>query len=494
MVMINAPDESPPKESGKAKDKVKSKSSKAKAEVGTSPSPERQSRRIARPSWSPDFIKKVNTDGKVSYQQIKPHSKQIYHDDDVVMVDGGNAGEPLVTSGPDDMAFVDHPPALKRSNTARKSGGFFGSFFGGRNSQVVETEKERPRSTTLTDAEDQSLPIRTKTTRRKSRAVDADDFTTDAPAETDAEARRADRRAKRDAKDKAEEVERADREARRRERRDREKADLDARRSKAKDLAKREQEAEDQRREEKRSRRAAKEAKRGDESHNDEVKPSTDAEKRREERRRLREKLEADGAVDARASKEDRKKQFEEEEDDRRRRRETQKSTKDIDGNRKREKDRGLGRSGHKSKASALVEEYHQSRSGSSKGHLNHVADTGKTNSWVQEQVEDPPDLPPVEGTIMDGSNEKPRSAEEYSRKKDKYGDADAEGRRERRKSRKEKVEKTSASGGSDERQDKRSSRRYVNGDGDYPIMTFDGRPEMKRSESKRKSFLGGLF
>jgi hypothetical protein len=478
MVMINAPDESPPKESGKAKDKTKTKSSKAKAEVGSSTSPRRQST-VARPTWSPDFIKETQADGRVSYKQIKSHSKNISHDDDVVMVDGGNAGDPLVTSGPDDMAFVDHPPGLKRSNTARKSGGFFGSFFGGRASQVVEPDKERPRSTTLTDAEDQGLPIRTRTSKRKSKAVDAEGFYTDAPAETDAapEARLVERRAKRDAKDKAEEAERADREARRKERRDREKADLDARRGKARDRVSKEQEDEDRRREERHARRAAKEAKREDGTHDDV--PMTDAVNRRAERRKLRENHEGEDA-DARASKEQRKKQYEQEEDELRRRREEKKPTKDRDL----KKDKERESSSRKSKASALVEEYHQSRSGSSKGHLNHAPDTGKTNSWIQDQVYDPPDLPPVEGTILDGSNEKPRKA----------GDDGAEGRKERKKSRKSIMEK-SVSGASDERRDKRSSRRYVNeADNDYPIMSFDGRPEMKRTESKRKSFLGGLF
>ena len=389
------------------------------------------------------------------------------------MVDGGNNGDPLVTSGPDDMAFVDHPPSLKRSNTARKSTGFFGGFFGGRTSQVAEPEEKRPRSTTLTDPEDHSLPIRPKPSRRTSKALDADGY---GETDADAEVRRADRRAKRDAKDKAEEADRADREARRKERRDREKADLDARRSKAKVRADREQDEEEARREEKRVRRAAKEGKRGEDTHDE---PITDAEKRREERRKLREKLEDQGVIDARASKEDRKKKYDEEEEDLKRRKEEKKSSKD----KVKSKDKERESSSRKSKASALVEEYHQSRSGSSKGHLNHVEGTGKTSSWIHGQVHDPPDLPPVEGTVLDGSNEKPR----------KVVNGDTDGRRERKNVRKEKVEK-SLSGASDERKE-RSSRRYANeADGDYPVMSFDGRPELKRNESKRKSFLGGLF
>lgn len=100
---------------------------------------------------------------------------------------------------------------------------------------------------------------------------------------------------------------------------------------------------------------------------------------------------------------------------------------------------------------------------------------------------------------MLDPSGQKPRPLNDASgsKKKDKYAgmtdaDIDAE-RRERRKSRRERVEKTSASGNSDE---KRKSRRYTETD-DYPVVAFDGAPErpgMKRSESKRKSFLGALF
>lgn len=126
--------------------------------------------------------------------------------------------------------------------------------------------------------------------------------------------------------------------------------------------------------------------------------------------------------------------------------------------------------------------------------------DNGKTGSWVDSLHEDPPDMPPVAETVLDPAGEMPRAPEDGSkgsggRRKDKYaGMTDAEidaARRERKKNRRERTEKTSASGGSDE---KRRSRRYVNENDDYPVMTFDGRPEMKRTESKRRSFLGGLF
>ncbi|RMZ78948.1 hypothetical protein DV737_g3704, partial [Chaetothyriales sp. CBS 132003] len=389
MVMINAPEDTPPKES-KPKAKTKVSSSQAKAskskdkEVRTATSSRRDS--VSRPSWSPDFTKEVQANGRVSYKQLPKRSNTMSQDEDVVMVDANDKADPLVTSGPDDMAFVDHPPAPKRTNTTsrRTSTGFFGSLFG---TAAPRVEESRPRSQTLTtDDQDHGVPIRTKSSsRRKSKVVDADEFTTDAPAETDAE--RAERRTKREAR---EDAERADREARRRERREREKGDLEARRSRAREKERKEREAEEARRDERRAR-----------------------------------------------------------------------------------------------------QEYHSSRDGAKKGHLSHVPDTGKTNSWVNSQAEDPPDLPPVEETILDPAGELPRRAGEgrsERRRADKYaGMTDAEieqVRRERRKSRREKIEKSVGSGGSG------GGRRAADYD-DYP---FDPRAELKRGDSRRRSLLGALF
>jgi hypothetical protein len=484
MVMIHTND-NPPLVNGKA-DKSKSKSSKSKKEVGASPSSRRPGH-IARPSWSPDFYKETQADGRVSYKQIKTPSRQYSQDDDVVMVESPSHADPLVTSGPDDMAFVDHPPGLKRSNTASKrSTGIFGSFFGG-----ARATPERSRSHTLTDAED--LPIRTKDkSKRSSRAVDGEGFTTDAPGETDAdvEARRAERRAKRDARNQAEEADRMDREQRRKERREREKADLEARQRQARERERRDQEEEERRRDERRARRAAKEARVAQE----EAAALADADRRREERRKLRAQLEAEQGVSRDITKEDRRKQYLTEEEDRRRRKEDRKS---------RDKDRD--RSSRK-KSSALVEEYHESRSGSGRGT---APPANKTSSWVNSQTDEPPDLPPVEGTILDPSGQKPRPADEddhkrSSRRRDKYAgmtDAEIEDYRARRKSSR-RAEGKSHSGGSDEQDRKERRRRERDpaedrgfGYDEAPVRTWDGRPALGgRNDSKRRSFLGGLF
>ena len=385
------------------------------------------------------------------------------------MVESPTHADPLVTSGPDDMAFVDHPPGLKRSKTTpKKSGGIFGSFFGG-----SRPPAERSRSHTLTDAED--LPIRTKnSSKRRSRALDGEELTTDAPAETDAdvEARRAERRAKRDARDQAEEADRAAREQRRKERRDREKADLEARQRKARERERREQEEEDRRREERRARRVAKEARAAQEEADAQV----EADRRREERRRLRAQLEAKQSGAREISKEDRRKSYYAEEEERRRRK---------DGN---SRDNDRDRSGRKS--SVLVEEYHESRSGSGRGT---APPANKTSSWVNSQTDEPPDLPPIEGTVLDPSGQKPRAADE---------DDDREYRARRKSSR--RGDAKSGSGGSDERDRKERRRRRdrdpVADDRGYgydeaPVKTWDGRPALGgRNDSKRRSFLGGLF
>ena len=485
MVMIHTKDNPPLANGISGSEKAKSKSSKSKKEVGAQSSSDRPGH-ISRPSWSPDFIKEARADGKVSYTQIKSHNKNYSQDDDVVMVESPTNADPLVTSGPDDMAFVDHPPGLKRSNTApKKAGGIFGSFFGG-----ARPVPERTRSQTLTDAED--LPIRTKDkSKRKSRVVDGDELTTDAPAETDAdvEARRADRRAKRDARDQAEEADRADREKRRKERRDREKADLEARQRKARERERQEQEDEDRRRDEKKARRVAKEARLAQ----DEADAQAETDRRRDERRRLRSQLEAEQGGAREISKDDRRKSYYAEEDERRKRKDDPKS---------RDKDRQ--KSGRKT-TSALVEEYHESRSGSGRGT---APPANKTSSWIHSQTDEPPDLPPVEGTVLDPSGQRPRAADEdkrSGRRGDKYAgmtDAEIDEQRARRKSSR-RGEVKSTSGGSDER-DRTERRRRKDRDpaddrgygyDEAPVKTWDGRPALGgRNDSKRKSFLGGLF
>lgn len=143
--------------------------------------------------------------------------------------------------------------------------------------------------------------------------------------------------------------------------------------------------------------------------------------------------------------------------------------------------------------------EYHESRSGSGRGIK---PPENKTSSWIDSQKDEPPELPPVEPTVLDESGQAPRPVEDgesgsRQRRKDKYaGMTEDEIAIVRAKRRERKLVEKSTSGGSDEKLQKRSSRRhgklveddyYANAE---PVRTFDGRPQ----QAKRSSFLGKFF
>ena len=112
---------------------------------------------------------------------------------------------------------------------------------------------------------------------------------------------------------------------------------------------------------------------------------------------------------------------------------------------------------------------------------------------------------------MLDPSGQRPRAAgddddhKRSSRHPDKYAgmtEAEIEEYRARRKSSR-RGEGKSASGGSDERDRKerrrRREREYTDDRGygydEAPVKTWDGRPALGgRNDSKRRSFLGGLF
>jgi len=426
---------------------------------------------------------KVITD--VSRSSTKPRSKTLSGDEDVVMVDSPLA----IDSGNDDF----QRPPLQRSNTGKRS--FLGGLFGGLSGGGSRTPVERTRSTPVTDNEDNGLPIRSRASSRKqSRAADGGEgFTTDAPGDTDAEAaaRRAERRARRAAKDQAEEDERQardQREQRRRDRREREKADLEARREKAREQARKEREAEEQHRAERRARRREKEAAERARVEQEEAEALAAAERRREERRRLREKLEAEAGIKP-LTQDDRRRTYAGEEEGRKRRKE--------------EPSKSRPKEAHGRRSTALMAEYHESRSGSGRGVK---PPANKTSSWIDSQKDEPPELPPFEGTVLDESGQAPRpidDAESSSRhrRKDKYsGMTEEEIAIYRAKRRERKLVEKSTS--SDEKTPKKHSghRGRVYEDDYYanaapePVRTFDGRPTLGRSESKRNSFFGKLF
>ena len=436
------------------------------------------------------------------------------------MVEAGpSAGEPLILSGPDDIVSIEYPNSgLKRSHTTtKKTGGLFGSFFGGAapKARRISDGQDRPRPKSVyrnekgPEMDYEALADRTKSKSKRPAPrpmADGDGFTpkprafpaAEAEAEAQAQARRAERRAKREAKEiaiqEAEEADRQEREKKRRARRDREKSDLEARRAKERDRARREQEADEQRRDEKRARRAAREGAKA----KDEPEMSAEAEARREERTRLRAELEAQKAAKHASSgnKESGRKVSTAEEDDPTKRRGERKSSSRPKTSRT---------------STAVMDEYFETRNG-----RGQPAPPDKISSWVHSQGEDPPDPPPLEGTILDG--EKPRSAEDEDEVEESRGQFTKEAKRrsryaglseaeieERRARRKEKQRGDrdgpnvkSASGGSggvDEQHGRRSRKSTMKSDdhdgyGDGPVKTFDGRPA---SAPKRNSFFGRM-
>lgn len=429
------------------------------------------------------------SEGKVKRRSsTKPRSKTISGDEDTVMVDAPGPIENGVLSGGDEF----ERPALSRSNTAKRMGGLLGSLFGG-----GARTPTRPQSNPVSDAEDKVRG--TGTPRRRRTTLDQEaDFGTDNPTETDAEAA-ARRKARRVAKEQAEEEERAAREQRRKDRRDREKADLEARRERAREQARKDREAEDAAKAERRARRKAREAEERARMEKEEADAAEAAEKRREQRRRAREKLEAEAGANV-VSKDERRRTFAEEEEIRRSRR----------------KEKGGERDESHRKSSALMADYHESRSGSGRGIK---PPSNKTSNWVHSQTDELPDPPPLVGTVLDGSDQKPRPVDDgeaasrrhrhHRSSKDKYAGMTEEEiaqHRARRRERKvvEQEKEKSTSGGSEERRDgeKRSTHRwsrvveddyYTHGSHE-PVRISDGRPGLSRGDTKRSSFLSKFF
>ena len=136
------------------------------------------------------------------------------------------------------------------------------------------------------------------------------------------------------------------------------------------------------------------------------------------------------------------------------------------------------------------MEEYYKTRNGSG----GQPAPPDKISSWVHSQAEDPPDMPPVEATIVDG--EKPRSLSPEERKVKRK-----DGRKSERESKKDLKSMSGGSAEDRERERRRAKRRDTSAAAEYdayaeggPVRTYDGRPAFAReSSSKRNSFFGKL-
>lgn len=352
-----------------------------------------------------------NANVTLKQSRAKPDDLQ----DDIAMVDADQLPhDPGVFSGQDDLAFVEPPPKerrVRRSNTTPKKsegGGLLGLFGSLRRSTKVEPpERRRSRSyrdeeaKPMTDAEREARRARREERRRRSMRAETDVecFATDAdPAgeactePKDAEARRAERRAKRSSRHAAAAQMAVDAELREAEERRARRREAHEKRAREE-----EEEREERRREEKRARRAAREERRA----------------REEQEAREAEAREAEALAEAKAA-------------ERRERRRTR-ETEEINGN-----SRHASRyRRHRSSAAEPIgdgyppDEYvgerakrhHRSyRSGEEGGRSRRrksvAADPDfrpvmsggrdKTSSWVNSQATDPPEPPPIVPTVVD--------------------------------------------------------------------------------------------
>ncbi|ODH50870.1 hypothetical protein GX48_03012 [Paracoccidioides brasiliensis] len=353
--------------------------------------------------------KETPKDSKLRRHKSKHEPKPKNADDDIVMVEPDSSGRPDVVSGPEDLAFVigtskERSP-LKRSNTItpKKSEGFLG-LFGSFRKPATRPDYSRPRYSrdedlraAETDKEETRRPRREK--RRSTKVeTDGEGFTTDAAPTTeaeDAEARKAERRTRRLSKHAEQEAREAvdrDAEERRAKRREAERA----RSHEAWERQAREdEEREQRRREEKRARRAALEL---------------EEQQREEERRGMEAKRRAKQAEEL--EEESRRIRFE------RRRSHMEKprdkySYNEYGMDHRRHRSHRSGDETAKSrrrKSSAIPgEEYYPSSNVRPLHRASTVPYPGlagsgkeKTSSWLNSQLTNPPEVPPIVPTVID--------------------------------------------------------------------------------------------
>ena len=328
--------------------------------------------------------------------------------EEAVMVDAPR-DEARVTSGPEDIAFVDRPSPMKRADSMKKAGiigGILGAFAGKANadkrqSRAYESDHDasrRKRGSAYDDDPSKRLRREDRRLHRSQRSADGETYPdggmTDAEDPVAREARRAERRERRE-RILAEDPERAARhEARRRAERER--------------LA--QEDEEHRRRDERRARHAERDARRhesdrlaqDDEARNEE----------RRERRRQRDQMRMDEEAAAARPRAERRRSHAPEDDEARRARHEERRMRHSMAEASAEKERPR-HSRRRSERPAPVEGYFDRRNGEQDGAPLPPADgdadgapfavkTGKdkTASWVHSISDAPP--PPIEATIID--------------------------------------------------------------------------------------------
>lgn len=325
------------------------------------------------------------------------------------MVEPGSSGQgPEVHSGPDDMAFVDHAPKdrLKRSSTVPKKTekpeqggimGFLGNLRKGRAAETKDHGSRPHRDGEWRRATDTERGQRDRKRRSTKIDTDGEGITTDAGPATEAEdveGRKADRKTKRAAKLDAE---REARDAEAKEAEERRAKRKESQRTKAREererRAKEEEEREEKRREEKRTRRVSRHAR------EEEGRAAEEEAPRRREKRHGRE---AEETVD-----EDNRNGHKS--DNRRRSHAAGEKSRDKhsgDEPRPRRHQRSGDEDKPKRRQSTTEDRHHASRRGQAADTPYPATTNGNKNdkisSWVNSQMTDPPEAPPVVPTVID--------------------------------------------------------------------------------------------
>ena len=458
---------------------------------------------------------------------------------------------PEILSGPDDLAIVEPARAsVKRSTSTNKRPetlkSLFGSFRAKSRADPPETDSRRKsRSFAADDGRADANLVREKENikylRREARKVqraglgrdpsEPDGTSTDRPqtagattGDEDQEARRAERKAKRAAKDEtakdAREAENQAAEERRARREEKELLALEARKERARELQERrereEAEKDGKRQEDKRAKRAAREDRLGKEEENRKMTEQAAA-ARREERRTKRRETEMSGGIPVPSSGQEEVLPVRLKKSDRR------KSHMDPSAGPVKERGvptdderRAARREARRPKAdrrkSAPVDSYFDSRNGSgAKGgdpYMNGIHNTGTdhTSSWVNSQVMEQPvaepeaiGVPPLTG---DDSpvDEDVRRDRKREKRQSKYADelmgADDDDMKNRRREarRRERARERSDDESDEAYGRRREGRRVASGDyyGGGAARTFDGRPAIGDKRSSWMKVLGG--
>jgi hypothetical protein len=429
--------------------------------------------------------------------------------EEAVMVDAPR-DEMRVTSGPDDIAFVDRPSAMRRTDSIKKGGiigGILGAFAGKpnmerRQSRAYEDDYDasrRKRASAYEDDASKRLRREDRRLHRSQRSADGEGYPdggmTDAEDPAAREARRAERRERKERylAELAEDPERAARHEARRAERDRPAPA---------------QEEDDRRREERRARHAEREARRLDDDRLAQEEEARNEERR--ERRRQRDQMRMD--EDATRPKAERRRSHAPEDDEARRARHEERrmrhSTAEASGDKERPR-----HSRRRSERPAPAEGYFDRRNGEhppyGDGAPDDAADgapfmkTGndRAASWVHSVSDAPP--PPITATIIDApvyyaTDNAPdpmmdedltarelrhsrRKANHRHRDLDGYSTEDPEHRRKRQ----------DANGGSGRSRGMGGPVNSMGYDSMDGVKTFDGRPApLQRGESKAGSWL----